>query len=276
MRRALAEGRRVGAAVITHAEDRTLACGGVMDAGPVAERLGLPGMPASAESVMVERDCALAAATGAHLHVAHISTAGAVAAVRAARAAGTRVSRGSDAASSDARGRGRGRARHARQDESAAPDRRGRRGGARRTLADGTLEVIASDHAPHHVDEKARGMTAPAGSPRLRSASSGLETTLALVLALVHAGLLAAATAIRALTIGPAAALGVAGGHLRTGERRRRDAHRSRTPLDGRPGGVPFAEPEHAFAGRAMRGRALAVCLAGRVVDGELEGRFRR
>src|SRR4029077_5852028 len=49
MRRALAEGRRVGAAVITHAEDRTLACGGVMDAGAVAERLGLPGMPASAE-----------------------------------------------------------------------------------------------------------------------------------------------------------------------------------------------------------------------------------
>jgi dihydroorotase len=146
----------------------------------------------------------------------------------------------------------------------------------RAALADGTLEVIASDHAPHHVDEKARGMTAPAGCAAAPFGIVGLETTLALVLALVHAGLLAVATAIRALTIGPAAALGVAGGHLAPGsvaDVTLIDPER-RWTVD--PTAFRSRSRNTPFAGRAMRGRALAVCLAGRVVDGELEGRFRR
>jgi dihydroorotase len=137
-------------------------------------------------------------------------------------------------------------------------------------LADGTLAVIASDHAPHHADEKARGMeAAPFGIV-------GLETTLALVLALVHAGVLTPATAIRALTVGPADALGIAAGRLAPGsvaDVTLVDPER-RWTID--PAAFRSRSRNTPFAGMAMRGKALAVCLAGRVVDGDLDGRFTR
>jgi dihydroorotase len=275
MRRALEAGRRVGAAVIAHAEDRTLACGGVMHAGAVAKRLGLPGMPAAAESEMVARDCALAAETGAHLHVAHLSTAAAVASVRAARAAGTRVT-------------AEATPHHFTLDDEAvaAHGTLAKMNPPLRTdadiaavlgaLADGTLEVIASDHAPHSADEKALGMTAVGGVPAAPFGIVGLETTLALVLALVHAGVLAVATAIRALTIGPARTLGIAAGQLATGSVADLtlidpEAHWTVDPATFRS-----RSRNTPFAGRALRGRAVAVCLGGRVVDGYLEGRFTR
>ena len=269
MRRALAQGRRVGAPVIAHEEDRTLACGGVMHAGPVADRLGLPGVPPTAESAMVERDCALAAATEAHLHVAHISTAAAVAAVRAARAAGARVT--AEAAPHHFTLAADAVERHGTLAKMNPPLRTDADVAAvRAALGDGTIAVIASDHAPHHADEKARGMAeAPFGIV-------GLETTLGLVLALVHAGLLALATAIRALTIGPATVLRIAGGHLGAG------AVADLTLIDPEARWVVDAAAFRSksrntpFAGMALRGRALAVCLAGRVVDGGLEGRFTR
>jgi dihydroorotase len=269
MRRALQEGRRVGAAVIDHAEDRSLVCGGVMHAGVVAARLGLPGIPAAAESDMVARDCALAGETGGHLHVAHISTAAAVAAVRDARAAGARVT--AEATPHHFTLGAEAVARYGtlakmnpplRSDADVAAVRAG--------LADGTLEVIASDHAPHHADEKARGMeAAPFGIV-------GLETTVGLVLALVHAGVLTVPTAIRALTAGPAAALGIAAGRLAPGS----VADVTLIDPDKRwtvdPATFRSRSRNTPFAGMALRGKAVAVCLAGRVVDGELEGRFTR
>jgi dihydroorotase len=269
MRRALVEGRRVGAAVIAHAEDRTLVCGGVMHAGPVAERLGFPGIPGTAESIMVERDCALAAETGARLHVAHISTALAVAAVRAARAAGTHVS--AEATPHHLTLDAEAVARHGTLAKMNPPLRAAADVAVVRAgLADGTLEVIASDHAPHHVDEKGRGMAAaPFGI-------IGLETTLALVLALVHAGWLALATALRALTIGPATALGIAGGHLAPGtiaDLTLIDPEQ-RWTID--PAAFRSRSRNTPFAGVAMRGKAVGVCLAGRVIDTELQGRFTR
>lgn len=269
MRAALAAGRQVDAAVIAHAEDRTLAGGGIVHAGPVAERLGLPGMPGAAESAMVERDCALAAAVGARLHIAHLSTAAAVAIVRAARAAGTRVT--AEAAP-----------HHFTLDAEAVAERgalakmnpplrtRADVAAVCAALADGTIAVIASDHAPHHADEKALGMAAaPFGV-------IGLETTLPLVLELVHAGVLDAATAIAALTVGPARALGIAAGTLAP------DAVADVTLID--PDAVWTIDPtafrsrsrNTPFAGRAVRGRAVAVCLAGRVVDHHLGGRYTR
>ncbi len=269
MRRALLRGREVGAVVIAHEEDRTLACGGVMHAGPVADRLGLPGMPPTAESVMVERDCALARETGARLHVAHISTRDAVAAVRAARDAGTRITAEAtphhftlDADAVAQHGTLAKMNPPLRTDADVAAVRAG--------LADGTIGAIASDHAPHHADEKARGMhDAPFGIV-------GLETTLALVLALVHAGLLAVATAIRALTVGPATALGIASGSLAAG----RIADITLIDPDARwtvdPTRFRSRSRNTPFTARAMRGRALAVCLGGRVIDGDLQGRFTR
>ncbi|MCC6847656.1 MAG: dihydroorotase [Deltaproteobacteria bacterium] len=267
MRAALAAGRGVGAPVIAHAEDRTLACGGVMHAGAASERLGLPGMPSAAESEMVRRDCALAAETGGHLHVAHLSTAAAVAIVRAARAAGMRVTAEAtphhvtlDAEAVAAHGTlaKMNPPLRAREDVAAV----------RAALADGTLDVIASDHAPHHADEKALGMAAaPFGIV-------GLETTLPLVLELVHGGVLAVATAIRALTIGPARALGIDAGTLAPG------AAADVTLIDPEarwtidPSSFRSRSRNTPFAGRAVRGRAVAVCLAGRVVGDHLGGRF--
>jgi len=269
MRCALEAGRRVGAAVIAHAEDRTLACGGVMHAGIVASRLGLPGIPAAAESDMVTRDCAFAAETGGHLHVAHISTASAVAAVRDARAAGARVS--AEATPHHFTLDAEAVVRHGALAKMNPPLRTAADIAAVRTgLADGTLEVIASDHAPHHADEKALGMEgAPFGIV-------GLETTLALVLALVHAGVLTVSTAIRALTVGPATTLGIAAGRLAAGS----VADLTLIDPDLRwtvdPATFRSRSRNTPFAGMAMRGKALAVCLAGRVVDGDLDGRFTR
>ena len=269
MRRALEEGRRVGRAVIAHAEDRTLACDGVMHAGAVAVRLGLPGIPAAAESDMVARDCALAAQTGAHLHVAHISTASAVTAVRDARAAGARVT--AEVTPHHFTLDAEAVARYGTLAKMNPPLRTAADVAAVRSgLADGTLEVIASDHAPHHADEKARGMeVAPFGIV-------GLETTVALVLALVHAGVIPVLTAIRALTVGPAAALGIAAGRLANGS----IADLTLIDPDKRwtvdPATFRSRSRNTPFAGMTMRGKALAVCLAGRVVDGDLEGRFTR
>jgi dihydroorotase len=137
-------------------------------------------------------------------------------------------------------------------------------------LADGTLAVIASDHAPHHADEKARGMAdAPFGIV-------GLETMLALTLALVHAGVLSVPAAIRALTVGPATALGIAAGRLAPG------SVADVTIIDPDacwtvdPAAFRSRSRNTPFAGMALRGKALAVCLGGRVVDGDLEGRFRQ
>lgn len=269
MRSALVEGRRVGAAVITHAEDRTLACGGVMHAGAVADRLGLRGIPDSAETAMVTRDCALAAETGAHVHVAHISTATAVAAVRAAQAAGIQVT--AEATPHHFTLDAEAVARHGtlakmnpplRTDADVAAVRAG--------LADGTIAAIASDHAPHHADEKARGMAdAPFGIV-------GLETTLALVLALVDAHVLSLLAAIGALTIGPATALGIAAGRLGAGD----VADVTLIDPDKRwqvdPASFRSLSRNTPFTGMAMRGKAVAVCLGGRVVDGDLDGRFTR
>jgi dihydroorotase len=104
----------------------------------------------------------------------------------------------------------------------------------------------------------------------------GLETTVALVLALVHAGVLPVLTAIRALTVGPAAALGIAAGRLANGS----IADLTLIDPDKRwtvdPATFRSRSRNTPFAGMTMRGKALAVCLAGRVVDGDLEERFTR
>src|SRR5205807_6932921 len=91
MRRALEYARDLGLPVMVHAEDLTLTGDGCMNEGPVATRLGLPGIPAAAEVAMVQRDILLAEMTGAHLHIAHVSAGGSVRAIREAKARGARV-----------------------------------------------------------------------------------------------------------------------------------------------------------------------------------------
>ena len=206
--------------LVEHAEDASLAYGGVMRAGVTADRLGLAPWPASAEITVVERDITLAEETGARLHVTHLSTAASIDAVRRARTRGLRVTcdvTPHHLAMADTWVAGD--RRFAWEDpigDDVVPDRAydgacrvnpplPSRADARVLLAavaDGTVDAVATDHAPHSperklvpFDEAAPGMV-------------GLETALSLGLAAVEAGELDLDRLVEALTSGPAAIIG--------------------------------------------------------------------
>lgn len=205
---------------IEHAEDSSLAAGSVMRDGPVATRLGLPGWPPEAEATIVERDIALAAETGARLHLTHLSTRGAVELVRLAKARGTAVTADvtphhialTDAWVAGSRRfaweEGNG---HARLSETAYD------GNCRvnpplparddaiallEGLRDGTIDAIATDHAPHPPERKL--MPFAIAAPGL----IGLETALSLGLLAVRAGQLELSTLVAALSTRAAAIIG--------------------------------------------------------------------
>jgi dihydroorotase len=259
MRRALEYSRMFGLPVIVHEEDRDLAAGGAMNEGVTALRLGLRGIPAAAEDVMVARDVALARLTGGRLHVAHVSTAGAVALVRAAKAEGLPVT-------------AEVTPHHLFLTEEAvagygtnakmAPPLRARADvdALRAALADGTIDAIATDHAPHHHDEKEVEFDQAANGV------VGLETALPLALRLVAEGVLPLPALVARMTTGPARILGLPAGTLAPGapadltlvdpERRWRvDARAFRSKSRNTP-----------FDGWEMTGRAVAVLVDGRLV----------
>ncbi|MEB2343380.1 MAG: dihydroorotase [Deltaproteobacteria bacterium] len=210
MRRVLEYSGLVRVPIITHAEDRTLVREGVVNEGPVSTRLGLPGNSAVAEVVHVARDLMLAELTGAHLHVAHVSTAGAVDLIRTARERGVHVT-------------AEVTPHHLTLTDEAtlgydtntkmAPPLRGARDveACRAALADGTIDAIATDHAPHAVHEKDVEFTAaPPGV-------IGLETAVPVTLELVRAGELTPLAWVRRLSTGPARIIGRPGGSLAVG-----------------------------------------------------------
>jgi dihydroorotase len=210
MRRALEYCSMFDMPVIAHEEDPHLAAGGVMNEGATAARLGLHGMPGAAEEVMIARDVTLAELTGGRLHIAHVSTARSVQLIREARARGVSVT--AEAAP-----------HHFSLTEEAVGDydTHAKMNPPLRTktdleallagLADGTIEVIASDHAPHHDDAKDIQFDAAA------MGVVGLETTLPLVLGLVRAKKLRLIDAIARLTTGPARILRIPRGTLGAG-----------------------------------------------------------
>src|SRR5437868_7577886 len=153
MRRALEYCSMLGIPVIAHEEDAHLSDGGVMHEGYYSTLLGMAAIPAASEETLVARDVILARATGAHLHIAHLSTAGAVDAVRSARAAGVRVTcevtphhiaLGDDAVQSFST--------NLKMNPPLRPKEH--RDALLAGIADGTIDAIATDHAPHHFDEK--------------------------------------------------------------------------------------------------------------------------
>ena len=210
MRRALEYARMFGIPVIVHEEDLDLCGAGVMNEGLTSVRLGLAGIPTCSESVMVARDIELARYTGGRLHVAHVSTAESVEMVRRAKADGLAVT--CEAAP-----------HHFMLDDTACdgyntnakmyPPLRGLRDvdAVRRGLADGTVDTIATDHAPHHRDEKGVQFDEAA------KGIVGLETMLPLTLTLVRDGLLTLSRAIEAMTIAPARSLNLDRGTLAVG-----------------------------------------------------------
>lgn len=184
MRRAMEYAAGFGLTVVDHCEDKSLSAGGVMHEGEWSLRLGLRGMPALAEDLDAARDCLLAAATGAKVHIAHISTAGALDAVRRAKADGLKVTCEitphhwtlTDAAVE-------GYDTHTKMSPPLRSEEH--RAALIEGLRDGTIDAIATDHAPHHADEKALEYDrAPFGI-------TGLETAVGLALdKLVHTGII--------------------------------------------------------------------------------------
>jgi dihydroorotase len=258
-RRVLEYSRMVEKPVMVHAEDRTLVRDGVVNEGAVSTRLGLPGNPAVAEIVHVARDLLLAELTGAHLHVAHVSTAGAVAQLREARARGIHVTAEASP-------------HHLTLTDEAtlgydpntkmAPPLRSKDDVAAciEGLADGTLDAIATDHAPHAVHEKEVEFTAaPPGV-------LGFETAFAVVLELVRRGQLSPLQLIAALSFRPARVLGLPMGRLERGAAADvvllDPARRWRyDPTQG------FSKSRNSpWAGCELEGRVLATWVSGRLV----------
>jgi len=210
-RRAMEYTLPFGTPVISHAEDCHLAHGAPMNEGLVSTELGLAGQPGAAEDVMVARDIILAELTGAHLHVAHISTSGAVRLVREARARGVRVTAEvtphhlllTDEA-----------VRSYDPNCKMAPPLRTKRDveACLEALADGTIDCVATDHAPHATSEK-EGEFAEAAT-----GVAGLETAVSLLLdRLVRPGVLDLPTLVARLSPGPARLLNLPGGSLAPG-----------------------------------------------------------
>jgi dihydroorotase len=259
MRRVLQYSRLVGVPVIVHCEDRTLVADGVVNEGPVSTRLGLPGNPGVAEEVHIARDLLLAEATGAHLHVAHVSTAGGVAMIRRARERGICVTAEvtpHHLMLTDAAVLGFDTNTKVAPPLRSDADRKACREG----LVDGTLDAIATDHAPHAVHEKDLEFTqAPSGM-------IGFETALALVLDLVRQGEITPLELVRRLSTNPARILHRPGGSL----------------APGVPADVVVVDPElrwtydpakgfsksrnSPWAGQTLTGRARLTFVAGRLV----------
>ena len=208
---------KVGVPLIEHAEDPALASGTVMRDGPAATRLGLAGWPASAEVTIVERDLALAAGTGARLHFTHLSTASALEAVRAARGRGVAVTcdvtphhlamtdewvAGSRRYAWEAPEPNEARAYDAACRVNPPLASRDDALALLEGVADGTIDAIATDHAPHAPERKL--VPFDEAAPGL----IGLETALSLGLAAVEAGLLALPALVAAMSTRPAAIIG--------------------------------------------------------------------
>jgi dihydroorotase len=210
MRRALEYAHTLGMPVISHCEDMDLAAGGAANEGVVATRLGLRGIPNIAEDLMVGRDIAIAEYTGTAVHIAHVSTAGAVELIRGAKRRGVKVS--AEAAPHH----------FTLTDEALVDyDTNAKVNPPLRTLADvkavkeglkdGTLDAIASDHAPHSTLEKDVEFDYAA------SGMIGLETSLPLSLRLVEEGVLSLNQLVAKMSTNPAGILKIPKGTLKVG-----------------------------------------------------------
>src|SRR5579871_3247851 len=259
MRRAMEYCRMFDKAVLSHSEDLDLTRGGLMNEGYESMRLGLRGMPAAAEEVMVYREIALAELTGARVHILHVSTAGSVELIRRGKERGVRVT-------------GEACPHHFTLTDKCLRtfDSNYKMAPPLRTeddvqailagLRDGTLEVIATDHAPHAPEKKMRELDqAPNGI-------IGLETLLPVCVgSLIEPGHLTWPQLVEKLTINPAKVLGIDRGTLKPG------AVADVTVIDPKaeweidPAKFHSKSRNTPFAGWTVRGRARAVVVGGEV-----------
>ncbi|MEZ4405504.1 MAG: dihydroorotase [Polyangiales bacterium] len=210
MRRAMEYARTFGLPVVQHAEDHALTQGAQMHEGAVATRLGLKGWPRVAEDHIVARDLMLAELTGARYHLAHASTRGSAALLREAKSRGLRVSAEvtpHHLTLTDEAVLGYRTACKVNPPLREAEDREA----LIEALADGTLDCVATDHAPHAMMEKDTEFSQAA------LGMVGLETALPLLLSLVREGRVSRARLVDALTVAPARAFGFEPPSLRAG-----------------------------------------------------------
>jgi len=252
--------------VIQHCEDADLAAGGCMHQGLTSTRLGLPGIPAIAEEAMIQRDLLLASITGAHYHVAHISTAGAVRMVREARARGIRVTTEvtphhlllteESCASYDTNFKVNPPLR-------TTPDVNA----CRKGIADGAIDCFVTDHAPHAAEEKElEFQNAPFGLV-------GLETAVPLTIeALIHTGLIDWPRWVACWSTNPARILGIDRGTL--AENAVADITLIDPIVSWTIDAAAFASLSRnsPFHGRAVRGRAVLTIASGEVRHSDLPG----
>lgn len=211
MRRALEYARIFDLLVISHAEDLNLSQGGLMNEGPVSTTQGLVGIPGSAEEVMISRDLILAEWAKTRVHIAHVSTAGAVRLIRDAKQRGVQVTAEtaphyftlSDETLLDFDPVYKVNPPLRRPEDVIA---------VRQGLRDGTLDVIATDHAPHSVLEKDTEFEYAANG------MIGLESAVPLILELVREGVLSVSEAIAKVTCNPSQILNIPAGTLTTGQ----------------------------------------------------------
>ena len=259
MRLALTYAAGFGARIVQHPEEPSLAAGGAATEGELATRLGLPGIPAVAEAMLIARDIRLARLTGGAVHFAHVSTAESLALIRRAKDEGLRVTCDTAPPYFDLNETAIGdwrtyaklspplRAEADRQAVAAA-------------LADGTIDAVASDHAPRDPDDKRLPFAQAA------SGGTGLATLLAVTLAQVHGGTLTLPRAIELLTAAPARLLGVAAGTLAKGAPADLCLFDPERLWQVAAGALPGKAQNTPFDGRALEGRVIGTWKAGRRV----------
>jgi dihydroorotase len=260
MRTALEYARTFAIPVADHCEDPTLSAGGAMHEGIVSTRLGLQGIPAAAEEIMVARDILLAEHTGGHIHLCHMSTRGSVELIRRAKEKGVRVTAEAcphhftlthdHCEGYDTNAKMNPPLREAEDREA-----------IRLALRDGTIDAICTDHAPHHYDAKEREFDdAPNGI-------IGLETALGLAITeLVETGVLTMCDLVNRMSTMPARIFNLPGGTLAAG------SPADITIMD--PKATWTVEPDEffsrsrntPFAGRRLTGRAELTIVRGQIV----------
>jgi dihydroorotase len=238
MRRALEYASALDVVIAQHAEDHRLTQGAQAHEGVVASRLGLAGWPATAEETIVARDCALAREAGAALHVCHVSSAATIAVLRAAKAAGVRVSAEvtpHHLLLTDARLTSYDPVNKVNPPLRTGPDAQAMRA----ALAEGVIDVVATDHAPHAAQYKDTEWAAA------RPGMLGLQTALSVVvLAMVEPGLLDWRGVARVLSERPAEIAGLPG--------------HGRPIAEGDPANLVLVDPDDVWTVRGAKLASLA------------------